>query len=224
MCLLRRLPGWLPALPRSGRVAVWICHVRCSSHRSSRCLRSRVSCRRAREGRDGTTGGTITHGDGSPVPSRAPASPAHLDGAPRLAVLSQVPVELGALPSGHAHEFADFRSPQQGPRRVRAIARLSSVSAPSQVPASSDRRPRYSRMALLVGERNRPRAATPHPVRVGNGSSARRYRRRPGWSAGSRVRAWAGLVAGGRDEEFTGRVESVGIPACPAAFPVPGPG
>ena len=54
------------------------------------------------QGRDGMTGGTITHGDGSIV---VRARPADLDGA-AFGVLPQVPVKLRVLPSGYAHQFA----------------------------------------------------------------------------------------------------------------------
>jgi hypothetical protein len=40
--------------------------------------------------------------------SRAPVSPADLDGASCFGVLPEVPVEFRALHSGHAHEFAYF--------------------------------------------------------------------------------------------------------------------
>ena len=68
------------------------------------CVRA-FTCRRAREGRDGTTAGrslTVTVLGGP----RAPASPADLDCAARFGVLPQMPVKLRALPSGNAHEFA----------------------------------------------------------------------------------------------------------------------
>ena len=62
----RRLAGWLPVPRRSGQVAVRRRDVPCLSHRSSHRLRTRVYVQTRARGRDGTTGGTITHGDRSP--------------------------------------------------------------------------------------------------------------------------------------------------------------
>jgi len=75
--LPRRLGGWPPAPPCSWRDAVWVlAHggMLCGDVtfrarpivRPVACVRA-FTCRRAREGRDGTIGGTITHGDGSSV-------------------------------------------------------------------------------------------------------------------------------------------------------------
>ena len=62
----------------------------------------------ARERRDGTTGGTITHGDHSPG-ACAPALPEDLDNAARVVIPLQVPLKLRELPACNAHEFTDFR-------------------------------------------------------------------------------------------------------------------
>jgi hypothetical protein len=56
----------------------------------------------AREGRDGTLGGTIIQGDGSSA-ACAPVSTADLDSAARFGMLPEVPVKLRALPSSYAH-------------------------------------------------------------------------------------------------------------------------
>ena len=83
------------------------------------CVRA-FTCRRACERRDGTTGRTITHGDGSSV-IRARQRPRLTRMArPASARLLKVPVKLRALPSGNAHQFADLR-PSAGAQRLTAI-------------------------------------------------------------------------------------------------------
>jgi hypothetical protein len=81
--------------------------VRARPVRPSRRRCTRVTCRRAREVRDGTVLGTIAHGDRSSG-VRAPASAANSDCTARFGVLPQMPVKLRSLPSGDAHEFANI--------------------------------------------------------------------------------------------------------------------
>jgi len=86
--LLRRLPGWSPVRGYHGA-----CTVRARPVRPSRRSYTRVTCRRAHEGRDGTSFGTITHGDRSPGGPRAPTSAADPDCAARFGVCPQMPVK-----------------------------------------------------------------------------------------------------------------------------------
>ena len=83
-------------------------HAPRSSHRSSLRLCTRVYVQTRARGagrddqRDDHSQRPLPGGPGAPVPS------ADLDGAACFGVLPQVPVKLRALPSGNAHEFADF--------------------------------------------------------------------------------------------------------------------
>jgi len=104
-------PAFLCAvsLPRGPRADLGpMCHAPRSSHRSSRrvCTRVYVQTRARGTGRDDQRDDHSQR----PLPGGlpAPAPPADLDGAARFGVLPQVPVQLRALPSGNAHEFADF--------------------------------------------------------------------------------------------------------------------
>jgi hypothetical protein len=94
------------------------------------CVRA-FTCRRAREKREGTNPGTITHGDHSPGSLSAPPSPADLDGPARVGVLPQVPVQFGALPSGNVLPWGaqpeEIRGPHaraEGGCRSRAVSKV----------------------------------------------------------------------------------------------------
>jgi hypothetical protein len=100
--------AWPGCAPPADRVPAR--HPVCSSHRPSHRLRTRVYVQTRARG----AGRDEPRDDHSRRPLsgslRAPPSPADLDGPARVGVLPQMPVKLGALPSGNAHQVAYFRS------------------------------------------------------------------------------------------------------------------
>jgi hypothetical protein len=168
------LAGWLPVPRRSGQFAVWLCHVVCLSHRSSRgpCTRVYVQTR-ARGGTGRPVGRSLTVT--APGAPGAPTSPADLDGA----ALRRAPAGAGTASCASIRLCASVRlsvTLLRGQRRAPARARHALFPAHPLMPVNWLLEVRCPMMARVAGSRNRSRAAMRHPTPACDRQSARRFR------------------------------------------------